>query len=25
VNGTVTDGTLLDMDDFELTVKVEKV
>ena len=25
VNGSVTDGTLLDMDDFELTVKVQKV
>jgi isoleucyl-tRNA synthetase len=25
VNGSVTDGTVLDMDDFELTVKVEKV
>ena len=25
VNGSVTEGTVLDMDDFELTVKVEKV
>lgn len=25
MNGSVTDGTLLDMDDFELTVKVQKV
>jgi len=25
VNGSVSDGTQLDMDDFELTVKVEKV
>jgi isoleucyl-tRNA synthetase len=25
VNGSLTDGTTLDMDDFELMVKVEKV
>jgi isoleucyl-tRNA synthetase len=25
VNGTLTDGTTLDMDDFELLVKIEKV